>query len=229
MSIQPDQPPGRGKRLPRGRHGLPRAVVVENQRTRIFDALAAVCAAKGYAEVTVRDITDYAGVSRHTFYDLFSDKEQCFLAMYDVVVHRLLDRVSAAYYAGDRPWPERIGAALRALVELCAADPNLARLTMVEVLSAGPHALATRDGALHRFAVFFEPGRAGLPDDMGSQHLLAQGVIGGLYEALYAQILDGQTERLPELLPDLVYCMLVPYLGHPRALAASEAERLRAA
>ena len=64
---------------------------------------------------------------------------------------------------------------------------------------------------------------------MASQHLLAQGVIGGLYEALYAQILDGQTERLPELLPDLVYCMLVPYLGHPRALAASEAERRRAA
>jgi AcrR family transcriptional regulator len=228
MPIGRDQPPGRSKQLPRGRHGLPRSVVVENQRGRIFEALAAVCAAKGYAEVTVRDITEHAGVSRHTFYELFSDKEQCFLATYDGVVHRLLDRVSAAYYSGDRSWPERISAAVRALVQSCADDPNLARLTMVEVLSAGPQALACRDAALRRFAVFFEPGRVALPADMESQQLLAQGVIGGLYEALYAQILDGQTERLPELLPDLVYCVLVPYLGHAPALAASEAERLRA-
>ena len=64
-----------GARLPRGRHGLSRAFVINNQRERIFASLAAVCAAKGYAEVTVQDITQHAGVSRRTFYDLFADKE----------------------------------------------------------------------------------------------------------------------------------------------------------
>jgi AcrR family transcriptional regulator len=218
-----------GRRLPRGRHGLPRAFVVRNQRDRIFASLATVCALKGYAEVTVQDITQHAGVSRRTFYDLFSDKEQCFLAAYDQVIERLLAAVSAAYWAGEVPWPERIAAALKALVGLYMAEPDFARLITVEVLGAGHRALAHRDAALRQFAVFFEAGTAGLPASMEDRHLLVQAVIGGLYEILYSQIMEGKTERLPELLPELMYCVLVPYLGHGAAIAARDAARLAAA
>jgi AcrR family transcriptional regulator len=205
---------------------LPRAFVIRNQRDRIFASLAAVCAAKGYPDVTVQDITEHAGVSRRTFYDLFSDKEQCFLAAYDLVVERLLAQVNNAYSSGDAPWPERIIAAVRALVGLFMAEPDFARLITVEVLGAGHVALAHRDAALRQFAVFFEPGAASLPEALTDRQLLVQAVIGGLYEILYAQIMEGKTERLPELLPELVYCVLVPYLGHTQALAARDGARL---
>jgi hypothetical protein len=100
---------------------------------------------------------------------------------------------------------------------------------IVEVLAAGRPALARRDEALTRFEAFLEPGRLGLPEAMESQALIGQAVVGGLYEAIYNQILDGETASLPELVPDLVYCALVPYLGHRRAIAGSRAERDRRA
>jgi AcrR family transcriptional regulator len=214
------------QRLPRGRHGLSRDFVTENQRERIFDSLAAVSAAHGYAEVRVQDITEHAGVSRRTFYDLFADKEQCFLAAYELIMERLIGEVSAAYAAGDRPWPERVATALRALIQRYASEPDLARLAMVEVLAAGRAALERRDAALRRFATFLDPGKAGLPAEMEGTEVLTQAVIGGLYEALYTYIVDGHTEQLPALVPDVLYCVLVPYLGHAQALAASDAARL---
>ena len=225
-------PPGdrpSAKRLPRGRHGLPRAAVVSNQRERIIDSIVHVCATKGYPAVTVEDITSYAGVSRRTFYDLFVDKEQCFLAAYDLIAERLVTEVGSAYAAGDLEWPERMAAALRSLAAVLAAEPCLARFMIVEVLAAGRPALTRRDQALSRFEAFFETGRLGLPDGMEGQELIGQAVVGGLYEALYTQILDGEAELLPDLVADLVYCALVPYLGHRRAMAASKAERERRA
>jgi AcrR family transcriptional regulator len=215
------------RRLPRGRHGLPRSFVVQNQRERIFDSLVAVCAEKGYPATTVEDVTARAGVSRRTFCDLFTDKEDCFVAAYDRIAERALGEVSEAFAAGKGGWPRQLATGLRALIELFGAEPPLARVVIVEVLAAGRRALEHRDAALARFIVFFEGGHARLPAMMEGQELLAQAVIGGLYEALYSYILDGQTERLPELMPDLVYCALVPYIGHTAALAAGEAERVR--
>ncbi|HWI74932.1 MAG TPA: TetR/AcrR family transcriptional regulator, partial [Baekduia sp.] len=63
-------PPG-STQLPKGRHGLSRAFIASNQRERLLDAIANVVADKGYAATRVADITDYAGVSRKTFYELF--------------------------------------------------------------------------------------------------------------------------------------------------------------
>jgi AcrR family transcriptional regulator len=203
--------------------------VVSNQRERIIDSIVHVCATKGYPAVTVEDITSYAGVSRRTFYDLFADKEQCFLFAYDLIAERLVTEVGSAFTAGDFQWPERVASALRSLAAVLAAEPCLARFMIVEVLAAGRPALDRRDVALIRFEAFFETGRLGLPEGMEHQELLAPAVVGGLYEALYSQILENDIESLPESVPDLVYCALVPYLGHRRAIAVSNAERDRRA
>lgn len=226
MASAPQQPFTRPRQLPRGRHGLPRAFVVENQRERIFDSLAFVCAKHGYGEVTVQDITEHAGVSRRTFYDLFRDKEDCFIAAHDLVMDQLLRAVDVAYSDGDRPWTERMASALRAVIERLVAEPELARLVIVEVLAAGRVGLEHRDEALHRFAVFFEPAVAMLPAEMIDGERLTQAVIGGLYEALYMALVERQAREVRELVADLLYCVVVPYLGHQAALAASDAERV---
>jgi AcrR family transcriptional regulator len=209
------------RQLPRGRHGLPRAFVVSNQRERIIDALAVVCAGKGYAAATVEDVIAQAGVSRRTFYDLFSSKQECFLVAYELVMDRVLRAVERAYASENGQWPERMARLLRTLLTQLAAEPELARLVMVDVLAAGQPALERRDTALRRFEVFFTAGAAGLPLPDERQRLLARAVIGGLAEALYGRIAAGATDKLPDAGPDLLYCMLVPYLGHNRARAAS--------
>jgi AcrR family transcriptional regulator len=208
---------------------LPRATVIENQRGRIFDALAAVAARKGYAEVTVQDVISRAGVSRRTFYDLFPGKEACFLAAFDTIALRVFRAVDTAYRDGeDTAWPDRLGAGLRALTNLYASEPSLARLAMVDVMGAGPEALSRRDATLRHFTVFLEGGRNELPDGVHSPDLLARAVVGGMWEAVYAYVRDGHAEHLGELMPDLLYCALLPYLGHRRALAAiTESEPTR--
>ena len=77
-------------RPPRGRHRLPPEVVARSQRERLLEAAVRVVAAKGYAATTVGDLTKEAGVSRTTFYELFEDKEACFLAAYDNAVEALV-------------------------------------------------------------------------------------------------------------------------------------------
>jgi AcrR family transcriptional regulator len=209
--------------LPRGRHGLTAADVATNQRERLLSSIAAACKEKGYPAVTVKDITQGAGVSRRTFYDLFSDKEDCFLVAYDMFVDSVFGALSAAYAAGGRSWPERLGAALRQLLDMCARNPALAHLAIVDVVAAGRAALARRDATLYRFSVFLEPGRTELPAAIADHEPITAAAVGGVYAALYNRIQGGETEQLPELARDLHYCALVPFLGHPRACAASDA------
>ncbi len=135
MSSSVPASPGRRRStgpLPRGRHNLPRAFVVSNQRERIIDALAIVCAEKGYAAATVEDIISEAGVSRRTFYDLFSSKQECFLFAYELVMDRVVRTVERSYATGGDEWPERMAHLLWTLLSLFAAEPKIARLVMVE-------------------------------------------------------------------------------------------------
>jgi hypothetical protein len=86
-------------------------------------------------------------------------------------------------------------------------------------------ALEHRDATLRRFEVFFEPGGALLPIAVAEQQLLARAVVGGISETLYSRIIAGATELPPEFGPDLLYCALVPYLGHGKAMSVREARR----
>src|ERR1044072_7319638 len=104
---------GRGEpwRPPRGRHRLPPEVIARSQRERLLEAAARIVATKGYAAATVGDLTKEAGVSRTTFYELYEDKEACFLAAYDNAVEALVRRVIAAYES-EQGWPDRAAAGL---------------------------------------------------------------------------------------------------------------------
>jgi len=101
---------------------------------------------------------------------------------------------------------------------MLASEPAFAWLIVVEVLAAGRPALERRDAVLERLASFLEPGRAEVPPGTVLPELLERGIIGGVYEMLYQRILAGQTAALEALMPDILYCLLVPYLGHVRAL-----------
>jgi AcrR family transcriptional regulator len=221
LSSGSDRRRGSAQRLPHGRHGLSRAFVVSNQRERIIHSLAHVCAQRGYRAVSVEDIIAHAGVSRRTFYDLFSDKQQCFLVAYELVMDRVYAAAEDAYGTGEQAWPQRVASALKAVLDQFAAEPMFARLAMVEVLAAGQTALERRNTELKRFEGFFAPGRLSLPIPMPNQELLGRAVVGGLADALYVRIRAGDARRLPEIRADVVYCALLPFLGHEQAVTVS--------
>ncbi len=200
--------------------------MTESQRTRIHQAMIAVVSERGYPETRVVDVIGVAGVSRKTFYELFESKEDCFLAAYDVLFENLLEGVTDAFESkSGEPWAERIAIAIEALLEHLASHPDESRFAIVEVLAAGPKALARRDAALRQFTGFLESGRSESSVDLPGITSIA--VAGGINELLYSEILHGAAARLPSRLPDLMFWVTLPYLG--AEAAGAERERVRRA
>lgn len=211
-------------RPPRGRHRLPPGTVAHSQRRRLLDAAFAVVAAKGYPATTVGDLTKEAGVSRTTFYEMFEDKEACFLASFDDAVERLARQVVAAYESQQR-WPERVAAGLATALAALAADPALARLSLVDVGNAGPAAQRHYSSAVQRLTPLFEEGRDFAPAGRNLPANTSRMAIGAVAGLITDELIAERAERLPELLPELLFATFVPYVGP----AAAAAEMKRAA
>jgi len=184
------------------------------QRERLIDGMARTVAARGYAATSVADVLREAGVSRRTFYERFSDKEDCFLAAYDVIVGLALERVRAACAEAPESGA-RLERGIGALLRLLADEPAFARLGVVEVLAAGPRGLARRDETLRQFAGFVQAHRDELDDPTPPSDLVAQAIVGGIYELLYSHILRGETDRLPDLTGEMLHYTFM-LLGMPR-------------
>jgi len=190
--------------------------VAQNQRDRILAAVADVTSAASYAEMTVADIIACAGVSRRTFYEHFQNKEGAYLAAYDEAVGRLLESVRWAYSSHER-FADRVRAGVEMFVAMVTADPGFARMCLVEVMGAGPDALRRRDAAMAQFAAMLDENARSLLDAPPSS-IIAETVVGGLYEVIYSRLVRGELRQLPELVPELVHALLLPYLGPERAI-----------
>ena len=144
--------------LPAGRHGFSREQVAHNQRERLIAGLATAVAEKGYRAVTITDITKQARVSRRVFYENFEGKEECFLAAFEVVVGHIRELAAEAVAPSD-DWPRQAIAAARAVLAFFAAEPDLARLCLVESQAAGPAVSARFHEAVHEVVPYLEQGR----------------------------------------------------------------------
>jgi AcrR family transcriptional regulator len=203
-------PPRRPDQLPRGRHGLSDVEVATSQRNRILDAMKALAGERGYHEASVADVIAAAGVTRKAFYKRFEDKEQCFIAAYERELARLLTLTLEAFETQDE-WADRVRAALSALLHALARDAAAARLCFIEVMAAGPRAIAARNEAMRGFTIVFDTGR--LEDDRARPPALALNMVGGMSEIIHREIAAGQAADLPEILPDLMYTAVLPILG----------------
>lgn len=188
--------------------------MVRSERERLLEAMVRIAAAKGYEAATVEDVVEYADVPREVFYAHFEDKSECFLEAYDAVFDVLLAHVTAGFEAAsDEPWPEQIAAGLRSLVELLAQEADIARLAMVEVTAAGDDARERYRAMLSRFTPFLEEGRAysGQGDELPAD--TARFAVGGATSMIFDEVRAGRGPELKRILPDLVFAVLMPYLG----------------
>ncbi|HEX3323970.1 MAG TPA: TetR/AcrR family transcriptional regulator [Solirubrobacterales bacterium] len=216
--VAPEDYPPELARLPPGRHGLPREFVVHNQRERLIAGLAEAIAENGYSGTTIAHITRHAAVSRRTFYEHFSSKDECFVAAYDTVMEQLQERVSAGFESSD-DWPHAVRNGIAAMLEFLAAEPHLARLCMVEALVAGPVVVERYDAAIQSFVPYFQSGREGRPPEVLARlsPTTEEALVGGMVSLISRRIIAGKAEELEELLPDLVEFILTPYLGSEEA------------
>jgi AcrR family transcriptional regulator len=207
--------PGSGPaRLPRGRHGLPRELVAENQRERLISGIIAAVAENGYGGATIATITKAAGLSRRTFYEHFDNKEGCFAAAYDAALSYLREAALGAA-AAQESWTERVRAGLGGLLVALAAEPQLANFFLIAPASAGDQIVDRHHLAMRALVADLVEGA---PDAGEASETREQALAGGISRLVIGKLNAGEAQSLPQLGPDLVELVLRPYLGSEEAV-----------
>src|SRR4029077_19719285 len=182
------------------RPSLPREFIALHKQRRIMDALAELTAEQGYEATKISDIVRRAGVARKTLYDNFQGKEEVFLGAFDAARDEILRRVEEGGAGADGDWQDRIEGGLPASLGSVAEQPTLARMCMIEALSATPATTKRYEDALEAFVELTE--RA-LPRDERLPDTIAETLVGGVAWIVYQQIRRGETEQAEDLLPEL--------------------------
>jgi AcrR family transcriptional regulator len=219
--------------------GASRARVGEIQRARILGAMSELIRERGAGDVTVAHVVSRSGVSRRTFYELFADREDCFLAAFDLAVTRGGESVVCAYQEAGG-WREGVRSGLEALLAFFDAEPQLGFLCVVGALGAGARALERRTRVVGALVVVVHGGRGEGKVARKPDRLVAEGVVGAVLSVIHARMVDaaavaggagslpvGQRTAKPllGLLNPLMGMIVLPYLG----AAAAERELRRPA
>jgi AcrR family transcriptional regulator len=176
----------------------------------------------GFAQMTVSQVIGRARVSRKTFYDLFADREDCFLVTFEQLLAEIRPAVEQAY-ASQSDWRDGVRAGLMVLLEMMDQSPGLAKLFVVESLVAGRRVLRRRAGVVDELARALDQGRDGAAGN-DPPAITAQALVGGVVAVLHMRLVRNDPESFSVLLGPLMSMIVLPYLG-----AGAAAKELRAA
>lgn len=185
--------------------------------------MVAVASTKGYTQTSVADLVELAGVSRATFYSLFADKRECFLATLEELLAGTLAAIDQQMHA-EAPWEERAGAALAGFAEAIVAQPAAARLCLMESHAAGEPAVARVDAAVSGFRALLTEPLEGRPPTERVPAPIVDAMAGAARKLIVTRLHEGRQEELVELLPQLLE-LIVSYKPPPEPLRRSRARR----
>lgn len=195
---------------------LPVDLGAQAQRRRIIDAMIESVAEKTYSGTTISDIVARASISRTTFYKRFVDKRSCFDATLAHCIRALQKVAGSAFETGEPP-PRALHRSAEAVLDFLAAEPGLAQLVMGEAVTVEPAAFCHyQDHLVPQLRAIWEIGGE-KPRPHADPHL----ALGRAQVLILNKIAAGETASLPELLPEVVYLVVLPFGGHGVALEQS--------
>jgi AcrR family transcriptional regulator len=157
-------------------------------------------------KTTVADILARAGVSRATFYEQFSDLEDCFHAAYRAAAEQVATTMGLELErhpggAAESPL-DRLDRVLHVYLRSLQEAPALARVFLLEVYAAGPAAIEQRRDALEQFVDLVAEtfrGETGLLGTAPEQRFAAQALVGAVSSLVTNAVGVGDTDRLLDL------------------------------
>ncbi|MGW1614064.1 TetR/AcrR family transcriptional regulator [Streptomyces sp. NPDC002285] len=203
--------------LPRGPHGLARERVTGSQRQRLLYAMTVVVAEKGYIAATVADVTARAGVSRKTFYELFGDKEECFIAAAETGRELMVKRLGASFARSSAQSLSRVAtlrASIHAFLELITEEPEFAKAFFLETATAGGRAQEHQDSCRSWFAESMRAWHARVPGHRRVPHENYMAAADATHEAVCRCLRQGRIDEVPAL-EDAVLHICLALLGVP--------------
>ena len=204
-------------KFPSGVRKLPADLIKAIQRERLIVAMLNAVAELGYLGTNVQDVIDRAGVSRPTFYEHFSNKEDCFLAAFDTSAERLRKKIDVAVRKGGDVWRDRVRYGLEALLGLASREPQIARAMVVEARAASAAAVRRRVELMDGFARCLDEQARELLPPPEQTAVTAAGIVGGVESLLYSRLCKQEHDRIESLLPSLMYFVVLAYEGHDAA------------
>lgn len=195
--------------------------VAEIQRVRMLTAMVQEVGERGVANVRVGNVVGRSGVSRRTFYEIFKDCEDCFLATFDDALEQVARTVVPAYEEAGG-WRTGVRSALTALLSSLERDRAIGRLLVVESLAAGRHARVRRQSVLAQIVHIIDEGQSEGKAMTGPSALTAEGIVGGILSVLYARLVEGTQGSLLDLTGPLMGMIVLPYLGPGAAREENE-------
>jgi AcrR family transcriptional regulator len=208
-----------------GVSGSTESIALPSDRSRLIEAMAKSCAKRGYAETTIEDVVDDARLTREDFDRHFASKEACAVEAVETILGKTMVEISAAYSA-DMSEAESTLGGLRAILELFAAHPALASMAMIHSRQMMPErGLAVYESGFTVLTSMLDRLRDNLVGDSDMPNVATRAAIGGAEALVRRELAAGRAERLPQLLPDLVYSAAVALLGREDALALARRAR----
>jgi AcrR family transcriptional regulator len=175
----------------------------------MIEAMAELCAERGYEATKIADVVARAGVARKTLYDNFAGKEDLFLAAFATTAEEMRAAVDEGCEGGGDPFA-RIEAGLAALLGFVSANRAAARLCMVEALSATPASAERYEEMIHAFVDLLREVAPGAPRQ---PQTLPETLVGGVAWILQERLRNDPAAAVEELLPELAQFVLSPYRG----------------
>jgi AcrR family transcriptional regulator len=182
---------------------MERGEVARNQRARLYGAMIEAVARRGYAATSVAEVLALAGVSRRALYELFSNKEDCFLATYDSAVARAR-KVLLDAWSSERGWANRLHASCKALLDDIANFPKPARLVLVESLALGASVRERVRLAGDIFERLVSVAFSSAPDGPDLPRLSSKAIVAGVRNVLFLRVRDGREEELYTLTDEVL-------------------------
>lgn len=198
--------------LPKGRHGLSREEVAASQRTRLLRATVELGTGRGFASLTLSDIVGRAGVARSTFYEHFTDKEDCFLKTFDYAADRVLEHVLTLGPPPTGEYSTLAHAYVARLLDLCLKEPGLVRLVAADADVLSPAAAerhrAIRGRIAEQLVALREFLRQDDPTLAPITKIRALAIVGAISEVIQQTFYASGIDALPGLQPELATIVL---------------------
>jgi AcrR family transcriptional regulator len=196
---------------------LTRSTGDEIERARLQEACIAAVVDGGYPGTSRDDVIAHSGLEPAAFDQYYEDFEACVLDTYEAAAKEMLRQVKAATAGGS--WLKQMRALGVTMTEFLREDDRRARFIVVEVVSAGDRIRVARERDLAEICELIDRGRYELdnPESIGPDTAMA--VAGAIFLRIYQGMVAGQLERAELILPEMMYTLVLPYLGEEAALA----------
>jgi AcrR family transcriptional regulator len=189
--------------------------VAADQRRRLLAAVPLVIAEHGFEDATVDRLVKAAAVKRNAFYEQFENKRECVAAAYEEAQERILGAVTYQCYVHADP-ATRVGRALQGALDLLSAEPELARLVVLDCPCAGDELASRHHEWLDRYGRMLRFATVGAPGTSAPSAGIEPAIVGGIFSRVKEVLLAGEAVQVSDLGSELT-AFALSFYGLPKA------------